>query len=88
MTSEKIKLTGQLIDDPKPVVLAVCSDIWEIRSIVDEYKSVFPDIFLNAEWGHFKIPISIEKARALNNLFNCLNAPLQNVLSSIPKLKK
>jgi len=80
---QTIKLTGQLITDDKPVVLAIEDNIEKIEEVVHEYTSVFPDIFLNCEWGYFKKTISREKARALANLFGALNAPLQKVFASL-----
>ena len=81
--TEKVKLVGQLLDDKKPVTLAVEEDLSKIDQIAKEYKQVFPDIFLSCEWGYFKKPISTEKRNALAGLFASLNAPLNNVMKSL-----
>lgn len=83
MNNQRIKLTGQLITDDKPVILAIEDNLDKIDEVVHEYRQIYPDIFLNAEWGYFKKTISREKARALANLFGALNAPLQNVMASL-----
>jgi hypothetical protein len=83
MPTEKMKLTGQLITDEKPVILAISANADEILQTVKEYKEVFPDIFLHCEWGYFQTPISNEKKRALSNLFGILNAPLTNMFNSL-----
>lgn len=83
MQKQRIKLVGQLITDEKPVILAIEDTIEKIEKVVHEYSSVFPEIFLNCEWGYFKKPISQEKAKAFANLFGALNAPLQNVIASL-----
>jgi hypothetical protein len=83
MPTEKIKLTGQLITDSKPVVLIVSDKISEIGTTAKRYKQVFPDIFLTAEWGYFKTPISEEKRRALSTLMYGLKAPLGNLVNSL-----
>ena len=81
MTTEKIKLTGQLIDDPNPTILVVSEDIVKIKEVADEYKAIFPDIFLNAEWGYFKYQIPIQKKKAIINLLYVLHTPLNNLFS-------
>ena len=83
MLKEKIKLTGQLIEDKYPVILAIEDNLLKIKPIVEEYQDTFPGIFLTCEWGYFKKPISQEKARALANLFKTINSPLQSLLASV-----
>jgi len=83
MTEQKIKLIGQLIDDNKPVTLIVTNDLLKVNKTVNEYQSVFPDIFLTAEWGYFKTPISESKKRALANLLYTLQTPWNNLCKSI-----
>jgi hypothetical protein len=80
---QKIKLTGQLINENKSTVLLISSDINKINETANEYLEVFPDIFLFAEWGYFKPAISKEKKKAIANLFSVLNAPLANIFSSL-----
>jgi len=85
MKEEKIKLIGQLIDDKKPVTLIVTDNYWDLDKTISEYKSVFPDIFLTAEWGYFKTPISTEKKKALGNILHILQSPLQNLFTNLHK---
>ena len=87
--TEKIKLTGQLLNDKSPTTLAIEENLSKIEPIVKEYQSTFGDeLFLKCEWGYFKKPISQQKALALANLFHILNSPLQNVLASIAQSYK
>ena len=55
--TEKIKLTGQLLEDNKPVILAIEDDLQAIAKIAKEYKTVFPNIFLSFEEQGAKVII-------------------------------
>lgn len=83
MPKLKVRLVGQLIDDNKPTVLAVEDDLAKVDAVAKEYQEVFPDIFLEAEWGYFKKPISKAKAKALANVLGALYAPMSNVMSAL-----
>jgi hypothetical protein len=81
MTKEKFKLIGQLIDDKESTILIITDNWMDLISTVQEYKTVYPDIFLNIELGYFKTPISNEKKKAIANLLSILNSPLTNLFS-------
>lgn len=72
---ERIKVTGQLIDE-KPVVLDVVDTLEQGQKVIEEYQEVFPDIFISAEWGYFKKIISKEKKKALAHLLTTLFGPI------------
>ncbi len=78
---QNIKLIGQLIEDEKPVTLVTTKSLIKISRTVSEYISVFPDIFLTAEWGYFKPQISSKKKKAISNLLYILNSPINNLIS-------
>jgi hypothetical protein len=79
----KIKLIGQLITDPKPVVLAISTSMKVIEQTANEYASAFPEIFLSAEWGNFRSEVSRDKQLAILNLIGILNSPLSNLFNNI-----
>lgn len=72
MKQIKIKVTGQLIDDSKPTILVVTSDIKVVDEIAKEYLKAFPEMVIQAEWGYFRSYISPSKKIALGNLLNAL----------------
>ncbi len=80
---QKIKLIGQLLDDPIPTTLAISNDIVEIGIIAEEYQKEFPEIFLSAEWGYFKQEVGKEKKEAILNLLSLLFSPVSNIFNNL-----
>jgi len=89
MLEYKVKLTGQTVNDPKPVLLNIGSP-FQIMTEAKEYMEVFPDIVLLAEWGYFPKYISAAekvekelKAKAFGRLFSALMGPVNNVVNQL-----
>ena len=81
---QRIKITGQLIEDKKPTTLLVTGDPIRAMNTAEEWAKEFPEAAVVAEWGYFKPEeISSAKKKALSNLLGVLCAPLNLNLSPL-----
>jgi len=77
------RLTGQLLNE-NSVILTESTDWENIKSVAQEYRSVFPNISLRFKEIRF---IPKTRAKALGNLMKQLNSPINNLFNSLKHSK-